>query len=129
MEKLTDGLKKVVLAGIGTVAVTAEKSKEIIDEMAKRGQQTVEQGKVLNQELKHNIKETVKKTVGGTEEVPTQEALAAMLDKMTPEQLAELKEKLTAAEKAKTAEKADGEAEVAEEKGTEEAQAAEAEEE
>ena len=116
MEKLTDGLKKVVLAGIGTVAVTAEKSKEIIDEMAKRGQQTVEQGKVLNQELKHNIKETVKKTVGGTEEVPTQEALAAMLDQMTPEQIAELKEKLAAAEEAKAAEKADKEAETAEEK-------------
>lgn len=121
MEKLTDGLKKVVLAGIGTVAVTAEKSKEIIDEMAKRGQQTVEQGKVLNQELKHNIKETVKKTVGGTEEVPTQEALAAMLDKMTPEQIAELKEKLAAAEEAKAAEKADKEAETAEEKEAEEA--------
>ena len=121
MEKLTDGLKKVVLAGIGTVAVTAEKSKEIIDEMAKRGQQTVEQGKVLNQELKHNIKETVKKTVGGTEEVPTQEALAAMLDKMTPEQLAELKEKLAAAEEAKAAAKADEEAETAEEKESEEA--------
>ena len=116
MEKLTDGLKKVVLAGIGTVAVTAEKSKEIIDEMAKRGQQTVEQGKVLNQELKHNIKETVKKTVGGTAEVPSQEALAAMLDQMTPEQIAELKEKLAAAEEAKTAEKADKEAETAEKK-------------
>ena len=121
MEKLTDGLKKVVLAGIGTVAVTAEKSKEIIDEMAKRGQQTVEQGKVLNQELKHNIKETVKKTVGGTEEVPTQEALAAMLDKMTPEQIAELKEKLAAAEEAKAAEKADKETETAAEKEAEEA--------
>ena len=121
MEKLTDGLKKVVLAGIGTVAVTAEKSKEIIDEMAKRGQQTVEQGKVLNQELKHNIKETVKKTVGGTEEVPTQEALAAMLDQMTPEQIAELKEKLVAAEEAKTAEKADKETETAAEKEAEEA--------
>lgn len=116
MEKLTDGLKKVVLAGIGTVAVTAEKSKEIIDEMAKRGQQTVEQGKVLNQELKHNIKETVKKTVGGTAEVPSQEALAAMLDQMTPEQIAELKEKLAAAEEAKAAEKADKETETAEEK-------------
>ena len=121
MEKLTDGLKKVVLAGIGTVAVTAEKSKEIIDEMAKRGQQTVEQGKVLNQELKHNIKETVKKTVGGTTEVPSQEALAAMLEQMTPEQIAELKEKLAAAEEAKAAEKADKEAETAEEKEAEEA--------
>ncbi len=125
MEKLTDGLKKVVLAGIGTVAVTAEKSKEIIDEMAKRGQQTVEQGKVLNQELKHSIKETVKKTVGGTEEVPTQEALAAMLDKMTPEQIAELKEKLAAAEEAKAAEKADKETETAEEKEAEEVPAEE----
>lgn len=125
MEKLTDGLKKVVLAGIGTVAVTAEKSKEIIDEMAKRGQQTVEQGKVLNQELKHNIKETVKKTVGGTEEVPTQEALVAMLDRMTPEQIAELKEKLAAAEEAKAAEKADEETETAEEKEAEEVPAEE----
>ena len=30
MERLTDGLKKILLAGIGTVAVTAEKSKEEI---------------------------------------------------------------------------------------------------
>ena len=63
MERLTDGLKKILLAGIGTVAVTAEKSKEVLDEMVKRGELTVEQGKVLNQELKHNIKDTVKKNV------------------------------------------------------------------
>lgn len=36
MDKLSDGLKKVLLAGIGTVAVTAEKSKEILDEMVKK---------------------------------------------------------------------------------------------
>ena len=35
MEILTDGLKKILLAGIGTVAVTAEKSKEVRDEMVK----------------------------------------------------------------------------------------------
>ena len=45
------------------MAVTAEKSKEVLDEMVKRGELTVEQGKVLNQELKHNIKDTVKKNV------------------------------------------------------------------
>ena len=28
MEKLTDNLKKVILAGIGAVAITAEKSKD-----------------------------------------------------------------------------------------------------
>lgn len=45
MERLTDGLKKILLAGIGTVAVTAEKSKEVLDEMVKRGELTVEQGR------------------------------------------------------------------------------------
>ena len=35
MEKLTDGLKKILLAGIGTVAVTAEKSKDVLDDLVK----------------------------------------------------------------------------------------------
>ena len=60
MEKLSEGLKKILLAGIGTVAVTAEKSKDVLDEMVKRGELTVEQGKVLNKELKHNLKNTIK---------------------------------------------------------------------
>ena len=60
MEKLGEGIKKVLLAGIGAVAVTGEKSKELLDEMVKKGELTVEQGKVLNEELKHNVKKTVK---------------------------------------------------------------------
>ena len=36
MEKLGDGVKKVLLAGIGAVAVTAEKSRELLDEMVKK---------------------------------------------------------------------------------------------
>ena len=63
MGSLGDGVKKVLLAGIGTVAVTAEKSKEVLDKMAERGEAAVEQGKVLNQELRHNIKKTVKENV------------------------------------------------------------------
>ena len=35
--ELGDGLKKLLLAGVGTVAVTAEKSKEILDELVKKG--------------------------------------------------------------------------------------------
>ena len=37
MEKLTDNLKKVILAGIGAVATTAEKSKDVLDDMVKKG--------------------------------------------------------------------------------------------
>ena len=32
---LTENLKKILLAGIGTIATTAEKSKEILDDMKK----------------------------------------------------------------------------------------------
>ena len=45
MENLGDGIKKILLAGVGTIAVTSEKSKEILDELVKKGELTVEQGK------------------------------------------------------------------------------------
>lgn len=91
MEKLTDNLKKVILAGIGAVAITAEKSKDVLDDMVKKGELTVEQGKVLNEELKHNLKQTVKNNVNVKVKVTTPEELSEFLDKMTPEQLEALK--------------------------------------
>ena len=107
MERLTDGLKKILLAGIGTVAVTAEKSKEVLDEMVKRGELTVEQGKVLNQELKHNIKDTVKKNVNVSVKPQSPEELEELLAKMTPEQIQALKNKLAQMEEADVEEEAD----------------------
>ena len=35
MTTLSEGLKTIFLAGVGAVAVTAEKSKEIIDEIGR----------------------------------------------------------------------------------------------
>lgn len=58
MERLGEGLKKLALAGIGTAAYAVEKSADILDTLAKKGEETVEQGKVLNKELKHNVKST-----------------------------------------------------------------------
>lgn len=107
MERLTDGLKKILLAGIGTVAVTAEKSKEVLDEMVKRGELTVEQGKVLNQELKHNIKDTVKKNVNVSVKPLSPEELEELLDKMTPEQIQALKNKLAQMDEADVDQEAD----------------------
>lgn len=57
---LGEGLRKVFLAGIGALATGVEKSQEglekgqqIIDDLVKKGELTVEQGKALNTELKH----------------------------------------------------------------------------
>ena len=93
--ELGEGIKKLLLAGIGTAAVTAEKSKEVLDELVKKGELTVEQGKVLNQELKHNIKESVKKNVNVTLKPSTPDELKEVLGKMTPDQLAALKEQIS----------------------------------
>ena len=60
MERLGEGLKKLALAGIGTAAYAVEKSADSLDTLAKKGEETVEQGKVLNKELKHNVKSTIK---------------------------------------------------------------------
>ena len=75
--------QKILLAGIGTAAVTAEKSKEVLDELVKKGELTVEQGKVLNQELKHNIKESMKKNVNVTLKPSNPDELKDVLGKMT----------------------------------------------
>ena len=140
--ELGEGLKKILLVGIGTAAVTAEKSKEILDELVKKGELTVEQGKVLNQELKHNIKSTVKTAADSVKESAArkndQEELKATISRLTPEQLAAVKAQIermqaeAAEEKAETAEEpaeeavqeASAETENAEDTGSEE-QAAE----
>lgn len=75
-------MKKILLAGIGAAATTAEKSKEILDDLVKKGELTVEQGKVLNEELKHNVKQTFQKE----EQDP-----ADVLKGMTLEQIEALK--------------------------------------
>ncbi|MDD4371173.1 MAG: phasin family protein [Anaerostipes sp.] len=94
MEHFTDGLKKIMLAGIGAIATTGEKSKDLLDEMVKKGELTVEQGKALNEELKHNIKETVKDKMDVKETPSTPEDFDKFIDSMTPEQKEMLKEKL-----------------------------------
>lgn len=57
---LTENLKKIMLAGIGTIASTAEKSKEILEEMVKKGEITMDQAKILNGDFAQNLKEKSK---------------------------------------------------------------------
>lgn len=65
----------------------------------KKGELTVEQGKALNEELKHNIKSTVKEKVNVKVKTSSPEELDELLDKMTPEQMALLKQRIDEMEK------------------------------
>ena len=60
MANWEEGLRKVILAGVGAAAATAEKGQELLHELVQKGESTVEEGKVRNEELKHDLKERVK---------------------------------------------------------------------
>ena len=107
MDAISEGLRKLILAGIGAVAATKEKSEVILDELVKKGELTVEQGKVLNEELKHNI---------------TADFVLDAVDSLTDEQLSALKARIAEREKesASGAPQADGEKETDEKKTDEE---------
>ena len=117
MEKLGESLKKLLLIGIGTAAVTAEKSKEVLDDLVKKGELTVEQGKVLNKELKENVNVSVKAS--------TPEELQTLLEKMTPEQIEQLKQQISNMEQTAEAKTETVESEEAPAEATEDAPAAE----
>ncbi|PLS24446.1 hypothetical protein BLI708_04575 [Bifidobacterium imperatoris] len=56
---LGEGVRKVLLAGIGALATGYEKSSAIVDDLVKKGELTVEQGKSLNTELKRKVGEAL----------------------------------------------------------------------
>ncbi len=83
---LGDGLRTVLLAGVGAIATGAEKSQQIIEELVKKGELTVEQGKSLNEEL------TRKATKAASETQDT--FLRTFLERMSAEERAEYARKV-----------------------------------
>ena len=97
-----DDLKKILLAGLGAVAVTAEKASELVDQLAKKGEITWEEGKVLQEELAHKVKKVVKENISPIfeEGKETVENGVGRLRKMTREQLRTVREQIDAMEQA-----------------------------
>lgn len=98
--EFTEGLRKVFLAGVGAVASTAENAKELIDDLVEKGELTVAQGRMLNEELKHTAKEKVKEHISATVTRNYTDAMNSV-DQMTEEELNALKEKIAQTEEAR----------------------------
>lgn len=96
--ELGEGLKKIFLAGVGAVATTAESAKDLVDTLVKKGEITVEQGRVLNEELKRNAKEKVKDHVTVNIIKEYKDVIKAV-DHMPADEREILKEKIAALEK------------------------------
>lgn len=92
---MEDILKKVFLAGIGTLALTYEKANEMVETLVEKGKITVDQGKELNEELKRfvNNKETTQN------DKPDLKEILKELNLATKEDIANLESRINNLEK------------------------------
>ena len=99
MSNIGDGFKNIFLAGIGAMAYTGEKGKEIIDQLVAKGELTLDQGRELNEELQRkageatsNIRESALETRMSMMTPEERDAFAATAAKITAEQNAQAAE-------------------------------------
>lgn len=97
MELLGEGVRKLILAGIGAAAVTKQRSEGILHDLVKQGELTVEQGRVLNEELKHSIKDALWENITCPSDGCSEE-LMDRIAQLDDDQLEELKRCITEAE-------------------------------
>lgn len=57
LNDLSEGFKDIFLAGVGAMALTTERTKDLIEQLIAKGELTVDQGKEINFELKHRVDE------------------------------------------------------------------------
>ena len=99
-ENEVNSLEKVILAGIDAITKTAENAGDLLDELIKKGALTVEQGKTINEELKHEIKESVNGAVRAVQSSAVSKFVENM-DKFSPEDIAKIRVKVDELESTK----------------------------
>ena len=99
-EEEKSSLEKIIIAGVDAITKTAETAGELLDDLVKKGALSVEQGKALNEELKHEIKGSIDEAVQKVQSSAVSSFIKNM-DKLAPDELAKIRDKLDELEKAK----------------------------
>lgn len=73
-----DTVHKIFLAGVGAVATASDKSTEMLDDLIRKGEETVKRGQALNEELRHRTRDVVNGVSDG--------ALKSKIDSMSDEE-------------------------------------------
>lgn len=88
-------LKNILMAGIGTIAYTYEKGMAVIDDMVKKGELTVSQGRELNEELKRKFTPESNKQDGSALTAEKLKDILAGLNLATKQDIADLNDRIT----------------------------------
>ena len=65
---MKDELKNILLMGLGAMSLTTDKAKELRKDLLREGEKAYNEGKILNEELKHNTLEKIRDTIGTSKE-------------------------------------------------------------
>ncbi|MEG0074204.1 MAG: hypothetical protein RR922_07125 [Clostridia bacterium] len=93
---MNEELKKIIFMGLGAMSLTSEKAIALKKDLETKGEEFFEKGKVLNEELKHDISEKLKENVTITVEKKeiTVDDMLAKLDDLSETEKAKIQEKL-----------------------------------
>lgn len=98
MDDLDEGLKKILLAGIGAAAATGEKAQKLFNDLAEKGAEAVNQNRDLNEKFQKKAAEAASAARGAcqkmTETQRTRREVAQTLAGMSDAELKQLKEAL-----------------------------------
>lgn len=86
---IDEAIRRMFLAGVGAISMTGEKAKELVEELVKRGEISVAQGKALTEELQRKLRSKVKSAVGCKPE-----NIADCVEQMSASERAALRKKL-----------------------------------
>jgi len=96
---LAAGIRRFAMAGVGAITLTVDKSKEIIEQLAQRGEVSAAEGQAACDELHKRLTEQVSSF---TQKLRTEyenlsfEQMLSRCQKLTPEQKQQLIDRLTA---------------------------------
>ena len=94
--------EKIIMAGVGAITKTAETAGDLLDELVKKGALSVEQGKALNEELKHDIKISVDNAVKKAQTSAVSRFIDNM-NKYSPEEIERIRAKIEELDKIRAA--------------------------
>lgn len=95
-DNVKEELKEIILMGIGAMSLTSEKAKELKKELLEKGTEIYNNGKILNEELKHNIESKIEESKENKNKLTKEEIqkqINSMSKKEKEELLNQLKEK------------------------------------
>ena len=108
MDSIKKEVRKLLMAGLGAAAEGVEKGDALLEKLAEKGEETLKQGKIKNEELKRTVKEALK----GDKEA---DSVFESVKKMSAEQIQALTARIEEVEQGLNEEEPeDGEAAVAE---------------